>query len=92
MAATAARLVRIGNDSLRLDWRHHSADCHHLAAGLIGLMTVGIVYPWLAVRFAECELLSQGLELAEDQLMSSRFAFTIAVVASVGACDPAICC
>lgn len=39
-----------------------------LAAGLLALLSIGLAYPWLAVRLAGCELVSQRTELEEDEL------------------------
>ena len=37
-----------------------------MAAGLLGLLMIGLAYPWLAVRLARCEVVGQLVQLAED--------------------------
>ncbi len=38
-----------------------------VAAGLMGLLFLGLAYPWLAVRLTSCELISALTEIAEDE-------------------------
>lgn len=38
-----------------------------LAAGLLSLLVIGLVYPWLAVRLTRCELVSPLHHLEEDE-------------------------
>ena len=37
-----------------------------MAAGLLSLLMIGLAYPWLAVRLAHCEMVSQVNHRAED--------------------------